>query len=89
MLRDVFAECVRVLEPGGRMAINVANLGRKPFRSLAGDVTRILQDDLRLIASKGRIERAVPWKDRQARGLPWGPSGSATRHPSPWSSPGG
>jgi len=49
MLRDVFAECVRVLEPGGRMAINVANLGRKPYRSLAGDVTRILQDDLRML----------------------------------------
>ena len=49
MLRDVFAECVRVLEPGGRIAVNVANLGRKPFRSLAGDVTRILQDDLGLL----------------------------------------
>jgi site-specific DNA-methyltransferase (adenine-specific) len=49
MLRDVFAECVRVLEPGGRLAVNVANLGRKPFRSLAGDVTRILQDDLGLL----------------------------------------
>jgi site-specific DNA-methyltransferase (adenine-specific) len=35
-----------VLEPGGRIAINVANLGRKPYRSLAGDVTTILQDDL-------------------------------------------
>lgn len=46
MLRDVFAECWRVLEPGGRIAINVANLGRKPYRSLAGDVTTILQDDL-------------------------------------------
>jgi len=49
MLRDVFAECVRVLEPGGRLAINVANLGRRPYRSLAGDVTRILQDDLELL----------------------------------------
>ena len=45
-LADVFAECRRVLEPGGRIAINVANLGRKPYRSLSGDVTRILQDDL-------------------------------------------
>ncbi len=49
MLRDVFAECVRVLEPGGRIAVNVANLGRKPFRSLGADVTRILQDDLQLL----------------------------------------
>lgn len=46
MLHDVFAECWRVLEPGGRIAINVANLGRRPFRSLSGDVIRILQDDI-------------------------------------------
>jgi len=49
MLRAVFAECRRVLEPGGRIAVNVANLGRKPYRSLAGDVTTILQDDLGLL----------------------------------------
>jgi DNA modification methylase len=44
LLRDVFAECKRVLEPGGRIAVNVANLGRRPYRSLSGDVTEILQD---------------------------------------------
>ena len=49
LLRDVFSECVRVLEPGGRMAVNVANLGRKPYRSLSADVTGILQDDLDLL----------------------------------------
>jgi len=49
MLRDVFAECVRCLEPGGRIAVNVANLGRKPYRSLSADVIGILQDDLRLL----------------------------------------
>lgn len=49
MLRDVFAECVRVLEPGGRIAVNVANLGRKPYRSLAADLIGILQDDLGLL----------------------------------------
>jgi DNA modification methylase len=49
MLRDVFAECKRVLEPGGRIAVNVANLGRRPYRSLSSDVIRILQDDLRLL----------------------------------------
>lgn len=43
MLEGVFSECVRILEPGGRMAVNVANLGRKPYRSLSGDVLRILE----------------------------------------------
>ena len=56
MLRDVFAECLRVLEPGGRMCVNVANLGRKPYRSLAGDVTTILQDELGdAAAGRGRV----------------------------------
>ena len=49
LLRDVFNECKRVLEPGGRIAVNVANLGRKPYRSLAADVMTILQDDLRML----------------------------------------
>jgi site-specific DNA-methyltransferase (adenine-specific) len=49
LLRDVFAECTRKLEPGGRIAVNVANLGRKPYRSLSADVIRILQDDLGLL----------------------------------------
>jgi site-specific DNA-methyltransferase (adenine-specific) len=49
LLHDVFAECVRKLEPGGRIAVNVANLGRKPYRSLSADVIRILQDRLGLL----------------------------------------
>jgi site-specific DNA-methyltransferase (adenine-specific) len=49
LLEDVFAECVRTLEPGGRIAVNVANLGRKPYRSLSADVMGILQDRLRLL----------------------------------------
>ena len=31
MLRDVFSETYRVLAPGGRAVINVANVGRKPY----------------------------------------------------------
>ena len=49
LLTDVFAECARKLEPGGRIAVNVANLGRRPYRSLAADITTILQDDLGLL----------------------------------------
>lgn len=109
MLSDVFAECHRVLEPGGRIAVNVANLGRKPYRSLAKDVWTVLEGlgflprgevvwikakgasgsaafgsfakasnpvlrDLTeriLVASKGRFDRALHWRQRQARGLPW------------------
>jgi site-specific DNA-methyltransferase (adenine-specific) len=69
MLRDVFHECVRTLEPGGRLAVNVANLGRKPYRNLAADVTAILQDDLRLL-----LRGEVVWqKQRGASGsCAWG-----------------
>ena len=49
LLEAVFSECVRTLEPGGRIAVNVANLGRKPYRSLAADVMGILQDRLHLL----------------------------------------
>ena len=109
MLEDVFADCRRVLEPGGRIGVNVANLGRRPYRSLSKDVWVVLERlgflaqgevvwikgkgasgsaafgsfakasrpvlrDLTeriLIASKGRFERAVSWRKRQERGLPW------------------
>ncbi len=49
MLGGVFDACAQALEPGGRIAVNVANLGRKPYRSLASDVIRILEDDLKLL----------------------------------------
>jgi DNA modification methylase len=61
LLEDVFAECVRKLEPGGRIAVNVANLGRKPYRSLSADVIGILQDRLGLL-----LRGEVVW--RKARG---------------------
>lgn len=69
MLRSVLRESVRTLEPGGRIVVNVANLGRKPYRSLAADVTSILQDDLRLL-----LRGEVVWqKQRGASGsCAWG-----------------
>jgi DNA modification methylase len=75
LLRDVFAECVRTLEPGGRIAVNVANLGRKPYRSLSADVIGILQDDLGLL-----LRGEVVWqKSEGASGsCAWGSFRSAT-----------
>ncbi len=69
MLEDVFGECVRKLEPGGRIAVNVANLGRRPYRSLSADVITILQDRLRLL-----LRGEVIWhKARGAAGnCAWG-----------------
>jgi len=69
MLTAVFAECVTKLEPGGRIAVNVANLGRRPYRSLSADVTDILQNRLRLL-----LRGEVIWvKGRGAGGsCAWG-----------------
>ena len=39
LLERVFAECHRVLQPGGRAVVNVANLGRRPYVPLAHEVT--------------------------------------------------
>ena len=69
MLEDVFEQCVRKLEPGGRIAVNVANLGRRPYRSLSADVIDILQNRLRLLV-RGEV---IWWKGRGAAGnFAWG-----------------
>ncbi len=44
MLHGVFAECYRVLTPGGRMVVNVANLGRKPYIPLTSHVNLIMHE---------------------------------------------
>lgn len=42
LLERVFTETHRVLEPGGRVAVNVANLGRKPYIPLSHHVATIM-----------------------------------------------
>ncbi len=42
LLRSVFAETYRVLAPGGRACINVANLGRKPYIPLSDHVNMLM-----------------------------------------------
>jgi DNA modification methylase len=69
LLEGVFAECVRKLEPGGRIAVNVANLGRKPYRSLSADVIGILQDRLGLL-----LRGEIIWRKGRGAGgnCAWG-----------------
>ncbi|MEA1902947.1 MAG: site-specific DNA-methyltransferase [Actinomycetota bacterium] len=69
MLHDVLAASLRKLEPGGRMAVNVANLGRKPYRSLSADVISILQDDLGML-----LRGEVIWQKAKGAGgsCAWG-----------------
>ena len=69
MLEEVFSQCVAKLEPGGRIAVNVANLGRRPYRSLSADVTAILQDRLGLL-----LRGEVIWQKAKGAGgnCAWG-----------------
>ena len=73
MLHDVFKECWRTLEPGGRIAINVANLGRKPYRSLSADIIRIIQDDIGFLMKA----KSSGKKPKQLRSCAWGSFQSA------------
>jgi site-specific DNA-methyltransferase (adenine-specific) len=69
MLREVLAICCDKLEPGGRVAVNVANLGRKPYRSLSADVISLLQDDLGML-----LRGEVIWQKARGAGgsCAWG-----------------
>jgi site-specific DNA-methyltransferase (adenine-specific) len=68
MLFDVFSQCFDKLEPGGRIAVNVANLGRKPYRSLSRDVIDLL-DQLGYL-----LRGEIVWQKSHAAGgsCAWG-----------------
>jgi len=69
MLAGVFGACVEAMEPGGRIAVNVANLGRKPYRSLSADLIGILEGDLGLL-----LRGEIIWQKARAAGgnCAWG-----------------
>lgn len=69
MLTEVLARCWEKLEPGGRVAINVANLGRRPYRSLSADVIGILQDNLGML-----LRGEIIWRKAKGAGgsCAWG-----------------
>lgn len=72
VLSAVLGECHRVLEPGGVIAVNVANLGRKPYLRYNDLVARLLD-------GHGFLHRGeIIWeKSRHANGTAWGTYASA------------
>lgn len=44
LLERIFKATYRVLEPGGRACVNVANLGRKPYIPLASHIISLMND---------------------------------------------
>ncbi len=44
LLKTVFLEVYRVLVPGGRAAVNIANIGRKPYIPLNSEITKIMHE---------------------------------------------
>jgi len=68
LLERVFTETYRVLEPGGRVAVNVANLGRKPYLPLNHLVGALLTEIGFLLRGE------IIWKKAKAAGgsTAWG-----------------
>ena len=68
LLKAVLAETYRVLEPGGRVAVNVANLGRKPYLPL-NHIVGSLMTDVGLL-----LRGEVIWQKAKAAGgsTAWG-----------------
>jgi site-specific DNA-methyltransferase (adenine-specific) len=68
LLERVFRETYRVLQPGGRAVVNVANLGRRPYVPLSHEVTA------RMLAIGFYMRAEVIWRKAKAAGgnCAWG-----------------
>jgi len=68
LLERVFAETYRVLQPGGRAVVNVANLGRRPYVPLSHEVTA------RMLRIGFFMRGEVIWRKAKAAGgnCAWG-----------------
>ncbi len=70
LLDDVWRECYRVLTPGGRLCINVANTDRKPYLSLVS----LIDEQLRTSACQWLHRGHIIWDKGASAGIStaWG-----------------
>lgn len=76
MLAAVWRECHRVLAPGGRLCINVANTDRKPYLSLVS----LIDEQLRTSADQWLHRGHIIWDKGASAGIStaWGSFGRAS-----------
>ncbi len=66
LLKTILSETFRVLVPGGRVCINIANLGRKPYIPLHSHIIRIM-DDIGFL-----MRGEIIWDKSVGGGTAWG-----------------
>jgi site-specific DNA-methyltransferase (adenine-specific) len=76
LLNAVWRECYRVLVPGGRLCINVANTDRKPYLSLVS----LIDEQLRTSSQKWLHRGHIIWDKFASAGIStaWGSFGRST-----------
>ena len=76
LLNAVWRECYRVLTPGGRLCINVANTDRKPYLSLVS----LIDEQLRLSGLSWLHRGHIIWDKGSSAGIStaWGSFGRST-----------
>jgi site-specific DNA-methyltransferase (adenine-specific) len=76
LLNAVWRECYRVLAPGGRLCINVANTDRKPYLSLVS----LIDEQLRLSGQNWLHRGHVIWDKSASAGVStaWGSFGRSS-----------
>lgn len=72
--REWLAECYRVLKVGGRIAVNVPNIGNNPEQPKGNGIIILLPDMVKSIVSVGfKIREMLVWnKNNRELGTDWG-----------------